>query len=193
MPSARTRARVAGESVALDVAPENDLEKPDRQLEVLSPKAIGYKLRFPREAVIDRIIDGKKTREPFIEIVERGIEIATEFTIGQMINRKVLDNLDAFVTVAIAELQRIAPADARTSNMQYVAAALTMGSTRMLLRELIASVAKYTDSEGERIVRPTVEEIENGMASSDLDAIGMFYLDRVLTKRAAEKKAIAEE
>jgi hypothetical protein len=199
VPSARTRARAAGVAVAIEATEQHDLERPDKQLEVIAPRKLAYVLTFPpREVVLERIEGGKRTRETVMEVVERSIEIATEVTVGQMLRRDIIDDLEAFFRLIIVEVGRIAPGlDPRIDSRAYVATALMRGKPRMMLREIVAQMARYTDVEPDengrvKLERPTVEALEVGMASADLSAIGMkFFMDEL--EKRAEKKAPAED
>jgi len=177
--SARARAAVARDKAPVEAA-KTDLDKPDVQFEILNPKTLGYTLSTEREITVERIVEGKKTRETTVETLVRKISIPKEFTIRDISVRRILDDVEAFRQLYFLELRRVSPSEARTdpafyaSNMPYLEVAMKLSAVRSNLRELVASMATFEDGS-----HPTSAEIAEGMDNGSLSELGFYILFNV--------------
>ena len=179
---------------------EDALNDPERQFAILKPKVLTYVLTLPREVQIEKLVDGKRARVVETELLKREIEIPTEFTLGDIVHRRLRDDLLAFGRLVSAEVTRlcpdlrILPATFLGEHMGYLEAALSRSAVRDQLRELVSKLATYKDDKrkkDERPVHPSLEEIEDGMSDSDLTLLGLVLLGRANEESSNRKNGLA--
>jgi hypothetical protein len=170
-----------------------ELHSAERQWEILNPQVLAYELLLPRE-IEEETIDsqGRKVRSTITQWVREPIHIATELTIGDVVNRRIYDELEAYTLAVGAEVRSIKPEFMAhefvlPENAQFIEAG--MSRNREMLRALIAKVASYpNDDPNAPVRRPSVEDIAAGLTDIDLYVIGMSFMALLIKKREERKK-----
>lgn len=171
--------------------PAHDLDSAERQFEILNPKTLRYDLVLEREYIDEKVVGGKKVREPVREHVKRTIIVPTEFTLGDILTRRVKDDMESFTRLTIVELSQLLPsnvsvADVFSTSPGYLEAALLKANVRESLRGLVASVSTFED---EPALHPTANEIADGMDYADLQIVGGLFFNRALEEMVRRKNA----
>ncbi len=193
---ARSEMRDAARGKAEPVAPPVEAHKLDtaeRQFEILNPKSLRYELVLEREYMDERVVKGVKVREAVKDHVKRAIVVPTEFALGDILTRRVRDDVESFGRLAMLEIGKSLPngmtlGDVFEKDNGYMEVAFSKSNVRDTLHRLVATVAVFEDDAN---ARPTAAEVAEGMDSADLSVIGMLYLTNALVEISRQKEARA--
>lgn len=184
----RKRAGAQAEDAGVSIPPASSGEPPK---EKLSAREAEMKILNPEtvEFIIQR--DG----------VKRHIAIPSQFTIGDTIDRRAMDDLESFVMLARVEASKYLPQDAprdlkaffETRYGQYIQVALLSGNVREALRELARKVGRILDADGKKTdERPSIEDVDAFTAYDSL-MLSLFFLKRWNEVAAQQKNSIRTE
>lgn len=155
------------ESLA-DAKPKK-LDDADAQFKILNPEELSLTLEIP---------DGDGFRE-------KVIKLPTKFTLSDVFHRAVLDDLEAFTKLIIAEIQRLSPdaeltQDWMGEHLAYMEAAMTRSNVRTFTREIVAKVSKTP-----------INEVREGLSSQDATVAALFLMNRFNDEVQARAKKLA--
>lgn len=172
---------VTGEKRAPRKAAKAAMEDPQHQVEVLSPRKLAFTLE--------------------LESGKHLIEVPAELSLGDILQRRVNEDVDAYCKLLFAELYRMAPDLQNHSvsvvfdNTAYLGSAMARSNVRDVLRELVCKMATFAEPFTEKIgnierprTKPRLDEIEAGMRAVDLQTFGVFLLRRWIEQRAEDQK-----
>lgn len=185
-----TKAPPAIEKIVEEVetqAKAEDLDNPETQRKIEFPPEIPHTLVFR---------DGTK----------RGIIVKSEFSLADVHERNILEDIESFRELVIGEIGEYS-ADAGESLLQLgkthlVKAALTSSLVRNRTRRIVAKISRYVepwktkDAKGDDAyhTRPTVEELAEGLSRDDHYALATtlmgFYMREV--ERSKKDRAAAQ-
>jgi hypothetical protein len=123
--------------------------------------------------------------------------VPTEFTIGDIVNRKALDDLDAFARLALIETSKLAGEDAPTglaifaspAHVMYAEVALSLGSVRDFCRRLTVKVARVIEDDVVTDQRVAIEDVSM-LSGGDLLMLELWYIRRYCEVFAKAKNAL---
>lgn len=190
MARSELREGARGKTAAPVAEPAHDLDNAQRQFEILNPALLHYDLVLAREFTDEKIVAGKKVRETVSDFGKRAITVPIEFTLGDILKRRVKDDLEAFARLTVVEIGRVLPTGMKLSEAfegasGYVEIGLMKSNVRELLRHLISAIASFDDDH----TSPTIEQIADGMAPEDFMVVGVMLMNRAFEDIAKRKNA----
>lgn len=122
------------------------------------------------------------------------LEVPTDFTIGQIVNQRVYDDLNAFGRLVVLEARNVAPAALaegnaldlfQPRNLGYLEVALLTGTVAEKIRALAVAVGTIVET-GDR---PTFADLSQ-LSSTDTRLLGLWFFRRWLKAGAQAKNAL---
>ncbi len=155
----------------------DDIERASTQAEIIAPKEILFECES--EAGI------------------RTISMPTEFSLRDIVRRRILDDIDALSRLILTEARRVAPADIagnparffEPDGQGYLEVALSRSNVRESLREIVMNAGHIVRSD--RVIeRPTNDDVYL-LSSNDLMMLAVYLFRRWLEQiGSGEKNAL---
>lgn len=126
--------------------------------------------------------------------------VPIEFTIGDIANRKALDDLDAFARLSMLEARKLAGDDApagfalfsSAEHAAYTEIALSLSGVRDLCRRLTVKVARVIVDDAVTDQRITAEDLLT-LSTGDMLMLSLWYIRRWFEVVSKSKNALRAE
>lgn len=160
MPSERLRRRAGADGAANTTAEVEGKKATSRasQGDVLSPTQLRFGLDLPGGAI--------------------EFSVPTEFTIGEILHRRVMEDIESYGRLVIAEFHELAPDVPVTeifSKPVHLEAALSRSNVSDFLRRIVARVARVIDVEEGESDRVSTQQLEAGLSLRDTLTLAVWY------------------
>lgn len=186
MPSEETRRRAGGAGIQTAEPPVHEVAKRAEKARGKNLNSAQTQRAILRPPQLDCTLE-------FDSGESKKISIPLEYSIADIFNRGVLEDLDAYAMLVRTEIFRVAPdlqtvgPDLLSTSPGYFEAAMAKSNVRKTLREILARIARV-QRDDEIVERPSLADIENGLSELDYYVCAIRLFNESLRRRDQQAK-----